>query len=119
VVVPVPKKALDQHRGISLLNIAVKVFNRVLLTRILDPLLRPEQTAFRRGRSTTHHLLALRRVLEEVQTHRLEAHVVFIDFKTAFDSVTRAALHIALRTFGVPDCLCHAVCAMYNQASHG
>jgi hypothetical protein len=122
VVVPVPKKVgartLDQHRGISLLNIAVKVYNRLLLSRlqpIIDPLLRPEQNGFRKGRSTVQHILALKRIIEEVEGHKLEAHLVFVDFKKAFDSISRGVLPSVLNAYGVPSKLQNAVCAMYKH----
>jgi hypothetical protein len=121
-IVPVPKKpgarSLELHRGISLMNIAPKLFNRLLLNRlqpVLDPLIRNEQNGFRRGRTTIQHVLTLRRIMEEAEAHRLEIHLVFIDYKKAFDSVTRNALPTILAAYGVPDCLQYAVCSLYEN----
>ena len=56
--VKVPKKGdlslMTNYRGISLLSIAAKVYNKILLNRIrdhVDPILRSKQAGFRSGRS--------------------------------------------------------------------
>ena len=58
VIIPLPKKGdlslMTNYRGISLMSIAAKVYNKILLNRIrphLDPLLRKNQAGFRPGRS--------------------------------------------------------------------
>ena len=58
VIVPLPKKGdlsqMTNYRGISLLSIAAKVYNKILLNRIrdhVDPILRKNQAGFRPGRS--------------------------------------------------------------------
>jgi len=61
---PIPKKGdltkADNYRGISLTQVASKIYNRCLLNRIrsvIDSLLRPNQNGFRQVRSTTSHIL--------------------------------------------------------------
>jgi hypothetical protein len=124
ILVPVPKKAgahaLDQHRGISLLNSVPKLFNRILLERVqkkVEPLLRAEQNGFRPKRSTIQHVLALRRITEEATAHKLEAHLIFVDYKKAFDSVNRETLPKLLEAYGIPPKLRDAICAMYAAPS--
>ena len=58
-IIPVPKKgdlsAASNYRGITLLPFAAKIFNKLILNRLvpaIDPLLRRNQNGFRRGRST-------------------------------------------------------------------
>ena len=70
-IVPVPKKGdltkTDNYRRISLTSIVNKPLNRMLLNRIkpsLEEVLRDNQNGFRPGRSTTSHILALRRIIE-------------------------------------------------------
>ena len=53
VIVPLPKKGdlsqMTNYRGISLLSIAAKVYNKILLNRIrdhVDPILRKTRPAF-------------------------------------------------------------------------
>ena len=73
-IVPVAKKGdltlPDNYRGISLTQVAAKVYNRLLLNRlrpVIDKLLRPNQNGFRPSRSTSAQILALRRIVEEVR----------------------------------------------------
>ena len=68
-IVSVPKKGdltrCTSYRGISLSQIASKIYNRLMLNRIhpvIDNLLGSNQNGFRPGRSTSSHLLALRRI---------------------------------------------------------
>nr|VZI25414.1 unnamed protein product [Spirometra erinaceieuropaei] len=64
----------DNHRGISLLNIAGKIFARILLNRLnnhLEQGLLPEsQCGFRRHRGTTDMIFAARRLQEKCQEMR-------------------------------------------------
>ena len=58
----------------------------------IDPLLRPNQNGFRSGRSTMAHILALRRLIEGIKSHDLNAVIIFVDFKKAFDSIDRGKM---------------------------
>ena len=63
----------EDHRGISLMSCAIKIFNRLLLHRLLlalDPFLRSELNGFRPHRGTTTQILALRQVPEGSRTHQ-------------------------------------------------
>ena len=98
-IVPVPKKGnltkVDNYRGIALTSIVSKTLNRMILNRIrpaIEGILRINQNGFREGRSTTSHILCLRRILEGARDRNLSALLLFIDFKKAFDSVHRGIL---------------------------
>jgi len=87
-IVPVPKTGdltkTDNYRGISLTSIIAKTLNRMILNRMkpcIENLLRDNQNGFRPGRSTTSHILALRRILEGAKAKNLTAVMLFIDFK--------------------------------------
>ena len=84
----------------------------MLLNRIqpiLDPLLRPNQNGFRPGRSTTSHILALRRIIEGVKSRNIQVAIIFVDFKKAFDSIYRHKMLEILRKYGVPRKLADAI----------
>ena len=107
---------LEEHRGISLMSCAAKVLNKVLLRRlqsVLDPFLRYEQNGFRLHRGTTTQILALRRTLEEARLHQATLFCVFVDFRKAFDSVSREALAGVLRAYQVPPRLANTIMALY------
>ena len=93
-IVPVPKKGnltkVDNYRGIALTSIVGKTLNKMILNRIkpaMEDILRINQNGFRESRSTTSHILGLRRVFEGARDKDLTAVMLFIDFKKAFDSV--------------------------------
>ena len=98
----------SNYRPISLLSVPGKVFAHVLLNR-LNPLLvqsrRPEQSGFTAGRSTADAILALRLLAELHLEFKRPLHVAYVDLKSAFDSVDRAALWSALKGIGTPDIL--------------
>ena len=69
IILPLPKKGnlyeMTNYRGITLMSIAAKAYNRILLNRIrpfIDPTLRHNQAGFRTGRSCTQQVFILRRV---------------------------------------------------------
>ena len=71
VIVPLPKKGdltiMTNYRGINLMSIAAKMYNRLLLNRIrdqIDPLLRPNQAGFMKGRGCVEQIHILRRIIE-------------------------------------------------------
>ena len=96
-IIPVPKKGdltlASNYRGITLMPIAAKIYNKPLLNRvapILDPLLRKNQNGFRKGRGTLSQILSIiRRILEEMRKLNKDAFICFVDFKKAFDPTSR------------------------------
>ena len=120
-IIPLPKSGnlsyTDNYRGISQTCIVAKIYNRMILYRIrepIDPHLRFNQNGFRQKRSTTSHILALRRILEEVRKNNLPAVLIFLDFKKAFDSINRAMMFKILKAYGIPPRLLNAIKAMYT-----
>ena len=77
------------------MSIAAKVYNKVLLNRIMpkvDKILRPNQAGFRKGRSCTQQVHILRRIFEGAKAKQLPLFATFIDFKKAFDSINRSMM---------------------------
>ena len=79
-ILPIPKGnkrfCPENSRGISILPVATKIYNRLLLNRIrshIEPRLRYNQNGFRpgSGRGTREQILALRRIIEEVINFQL------------------------------------------------
>ena len=82
------------------MSIMAKLVNKMILNRIqekLDPHLRPNQNGFRPKRSTTSHILALRRLIEGVKSHNRKAIILYVDFRKAFDSINRGKCLKSLR----------------------
>nr|VZI45637.1 unnamed protein product [Spirometra erinaceieuropaei] len=87
------RQVCDNHRGISLLNIAGKIFARILLNRLNNHLehgLLPEsQCGFLRHRGTTDMIFAARQLQEKCQEMRTQLYSTFVDLTKTFDTVNR------------------------------
>ena len=123
-ITPIPKKGnltiTDNYRGISLTQVASKIYNRCLLNRVrpvIDKVLRPNQSGFLKGRSTTSHILALHRIVEELKNHDMEAVLTFIDFRKAFDCINHSQMFQILEAYGIPPDVVVAIRVMYKNTS--
>ena len=100
-------KCCDNHRGISLLCIAGKIFARLHLNRLNKHIgnigLIPEsQCGFRPGRGTTDMVFALRQIQEKCKQYSEDLYLLFIDLTKAFDTVDRPGLWAILEKVGCP-----------------
>ena len=121
-IIPMPKKGdlslATNYRGISLMPIAAKIYNKMILNRLIphvEPLLRDNQNGFRKGRSTLSQVLCLRRIIEESQSCNLDLAIVFVDFSKAFDSVDRDKMFEILELYGIPSKLIAAIRVLYTD----
>lgn len=98
------RQACNNHRGISLLSIAGKIFAIILLNRItvhLEECLLPEsQCGFRRERGTTDMVFAARQLQKKCQEQHSDLYSAFIDLTKAFDTVSREGLCKIIGKFG-------------------
>nr|VZI46388.1 unnamed protein product [Spirometra erinaceieuropaei] len=89
----VDRQVCDNHHGIFLLNIAGKIFARILLNRLnnhLEQGLLPEsQCGFRHHRGATDMIFAARQLQEKCQEMRTHLYSTFADLTKAFDTVNR------------------------------
>nr|VZI01579.1 unnamed protein product [Spirometra erinaceieuropaei] len=101
------RQVCDNHRGISLLNIAGKIFARILLNRLnnhLEQGLLPEsQCGFRRHRGTTDMIFAVRQLQAKCQEMRTHLYSTIVDLTKAFDTVNREGLWKIMQKFGCPE----------------
>nr|VZI42320.1 unnamed protein product [Spirometra erinaceieuropaei] len=90
------RQVCDNHRGISMLNIAGKIFARILLNRLNNKLeqglLSKSQCGFRRHPGTTDMIFASRQLQEKCQEMRTHLYSTFVDLTKAFDTVNREGL---------------------------
>ena len=87
-IIPVPKSGdltnTNNYRGISLICIIAKIYNRLILNRIrsvIDVKLRINQNGFHPKRTTVAQILTLGRIIEGVKANHLPAIITFIDLK--------------------------------------
>lgn len=96
----------SNYRGINLLCTSYKVFSNILFNRLTmfsEGIIGEYQSGFRRGRSTTEQIFTIRQILEKTREFGIDLHNLFIDFKTAYDSINRKALIMAMREFEIPE----------------
>lgn len=111
------KSVCENYRGISLIDVAAKVFAVVLLNRfstVRDTRTRPNQGGFRRGRGCVDQIFTLRRTLEHRYKFQQPTTACFIDFRAAFDSVDRASLWKIVEADGMPAKMVNLIKSYYS-----
>ena len=108
----------DNYRGISLLNVCSKLYSYVLNRRISNwveenNVLGEEQAGYRCNRSPIEHIFTLYAMISKQLVKHKKLYVAFIDFKKAFDGITRAKLWIVLRKYGIDGKMLRALKSMY------
>ena len=124
ILIPIFKKGdsnlCTNYRGIALMSVVAKLYNRLLLNRLRDGLLkhlRPSQNGFLPMRSTAQHVLTLRRIFEEIeQKQDMKVISIFIDYIKAFDSVDWNYIQNILLAYNVPNELVSAIMSVYYGA---
>jgi hypothetical protein len=109
----------DNYRGISLLNICSKIYSFVLNKRIgswieENNIIGEEQAGFRKEYSTTDHVFTLMATVQKQLVRHRKLYVAFIDFRKAFDSVSRGKLWTILQKNGLNGKILKAVKSMYE-----
>ena len=116
----VTSPVMTNYRSISLMSIAAKVCNKILLNRIrphVDPILRKNQAGFRPGRSCAQQTHILRRIMDGFKEYQLPLTVTFVDFEKAFDSINRTTMFSVLRHYGIPETTVNAIQVLYSNSS--
>ena len=123
IIIPVPKKGnhlkMQNYRGISLMSISAKVYNRMILNRIytsINTILRPNQAGFRRNMSGVEQINSLRRIIEGAKDKQLPIISTFIDFTKAFDSINRDTMWKILRHYSIPEKIVSAIKYIYDDS---
>jgi hypothetical protein len=94
----------ENYRGLSLLNTAYKIFSRILFVRIeeaINSICGEYQAGFRKNRSTADHLFTIRQIIQKCNEYGIDVHILFIDFKKAYDSIKHEYIWRALEELGL------------------
>ena len=108
----------ENYRPISLLNAVYKLYAAMLQARLLESCehkLRPTQYGFRPHRSTLHPLFTVRRAMEWSTMTNTPLHLLFLDWKQAFDSLDHTAMLEALERLGLSGKMLAAVGSIYHS----
>ncbi|VDP01155.1 unnamed protein product, partial [Schistosoma curassoni] len=121
-LIKIPKKGdlikYENYRGITLLSVPGKVFNRVLLNRMKDAVdakLRDQQVGFCKDRLCTDHIATLRIIVEQSVEWNSSLYINFIDCEKAFDSVDRRTLWKLLRHYGFSEKIVNIIRNSYDR----
>ena len=110
LVTPLHKKGdranPDNYRAIAVSSAIGKLFSNILLERLVkfrnvqcpDP---PNQLGFCKEAQTADHIFTLSTCIEKYLGAKKRIYSCFIDFKKAFDSVSREALLYKLANLGI------------------
>ena len=97
-----PKGPPENLRPIILLSMLRKILAICLLKRIKDKIDRhipATQAAYRQGRNTTEHVLAIKLLCDKAMTSTdYQTHILLLDMSKAFDTVDRLKLYHILET---------------------
>ena len=123
-IVPIPKKGnlrlCDNWRGISLLDVAGKLFASIIQTRmqsIAEEVLPDSQRDFRCGRGCNDMMFVARQLIEKTIEHDDELCVLFVDLRKAYDSIPRLALWSVLEKLGVPPQMLRVIRSLHDGMS--
>jgi Reverse transcriptase (RNA-dependent DNA polymerase)/Domain of unknown function (DUF6451) len=121
IIIKIPKKGdlseCKNWRGINLLSIVSKVFTKIILNRLLkvvEPLIRKQQSGFRPEKSCVDLINTLRIIIEQSVEWRSPLYLLFVDYQVAFDSLDRDCIWIALKNRGVPDKIIRVIQKLYS-----
>ena len=90
---------------IAQLSVGAKVLKRIFPTRLLkavDEKLREQQAGFRKDRSCTDQIAALRIIIEQSLEWNTFLFLNFVDFEKAFDSLDREILWSLMAHYAIP-----------------
>jgi len=73
-----------------------------MLIPYAEEIIGDHQGGFQRKMSNTYHIFCIHQILEKKWEYNEAVHQLFIDFKKAYDSVTREVLHNILIDFVIP-----------------
>ena len=109
---------LNPWRHNPIISIPGKLFAMILLERIRPTFhnhRHSEQAGFTAGRSTTEQIFAIRQIIEKSKEFNKSTYIAFINFKAAFNSVSRDSMWKILKICGVPQELSVLVRQLYTD----
>jgi len=109
---------IENWRPITLTNCDLKIFTKLLADRvsgILDKVIHPCQTAYIPGRVVHDNLRLFDFYSNYCKEHNVDALLISLDAKKAFDSVSHKYMHKVLETYGFSQAFIDTVKLLYKD----
>jgi sorting nexin-29 len=127
ILCSIPKKGdasiCENHRGISLISHTSKVLTLLINARMYsyveEQLILPEsQCGFRKGRSTSDMILAVKLIQQHCREKQIPLYLAFLDIAKAYDSVDRETLWKILHSIGIPPKMLALIRMLYGDTAY-
>lgn len=124
VIYPIFKKGNvnlpSNYRGISFMNCIAKIMMGILNDRLYEwtaryNVITEYQAGFRKGYSTIDNIYNLAAIVELKLSQKKKVYAFFIDFKAAFDKVSRSSLIYKLQATGVSTKMVNFLASVYHS----
>ncbi len=109
---------IENWRPITLTNCDLKIFTKLISDRVstkLDKLISTSQTAYIPGRVVHDNLRMFEFYKDYCKQNNVEALLISLDAKKAFDSVSHKYLHEVLRRYGFSDSFIETIKLLYKD----
>jgi exonuclease III len=124
-IVPVPKSkgnpdVQDDYRGITVGSSIAKLYSIAMLQRMdkwaeVNNLRAKGQAGFRSGRGTPDNAFILNHIIEKYRSQKKLVYAAFIDFRKAYDCISRPLLWQCMRSFGLHGSFLNSLISMYEN----
>lgn len=123
IIFPLFKKGdpsdVANFRGISFMDAVMKIYCAMLLDRLNSwkeekNIICENQAGFRKQHSTVDHIFTLFSIVKLRFLKKKKLYVFFVDFKTAFDGISRNALFYKLYALGLSTKFIQTIKSMYE-----
>ena len=114
------RRDLANWRPTSLINVDVKIGSKAIakkLENVLPNIIHHNQSAYVKGRTTSDSVRTTEDVMEFSKRYNIEGRMICIDFKKAFDTVSRDFLFRTLSAFGFGPSFTRWINTFYNNIS--
>ncbi len=116
------KHVTDNYRGIALSSNVSKLFCYILQHRLqtfldLHKIIPVNQIGFKKSSRTSDHVLTLKAIIDKFvnKLPRGNLYSCFVDFKKAFDSISRRALFYKMLKVGIGGNFVNTIMDMYSE----
>ena len=109
---------IENWRPITLTNCDLKIFTKLIansVSKVLDKIIAPSQTAYVPGRVVHDNLRVFDFYKNYCKTNNIEAVLISLDTRKAFDSVSHKYLHEVLKRYGFSSNFIYTVKLLYKD----